>query len=784
MNKILMLARANIRKTKGHTVSLLLMFFISAMLLNIGMLIFSNFGSYLDRMVEELHTSELYYVMPESYYNERIDEYLKTNDTIEEMESEEALWGSAKMEFRSDASNGRTILICDMEQTRSLSRFKFIGEHLPAEEMSIYLPYLFQLDGGYELNDTIEMGFKDATFEFTVKGFIEDVLFSSPETGPMGVYVSHDTYARISEELGDRYTAKLIFANQTEVNKEVESGIRNLIDKDAILQSTELTDTLFSLDLPLIKLSRVMMPSMVSIMIVAFAAIIVIVCLIVVRFRINNSIEDDMTKIGSMKAVGYTSRQIILSVAVQFTMIALIGSITGIGISYLTLPSLSDVFAQQSGLNWEQGFDAGISSIALILILVFIASVAYLSARKIKRLHPIVALRGGIVTHSFRKNHMPLHRSRGSLPAVLAFKSMLQNKKQSIMIAFILIAVSFAQTFAVIMFYNTTVDTTAFLETPGIELSNVLTVFKQGQEQEKIVAEIRQMEEVRKAQYIDEVMLSVDGNEIMSFVMEDYSEKETDTVYKGRYPIHSNEVALAGHLAEMLRIEIGDEVTLRSRDTEAAYIVTGLSQGAYKGGMNSSITYEGMLKLDPEFRQLNLNIYLDEGVIAGEFIEKLKSIYGEAIVFTMDMDINMEQGAGVYISIVSKVGIVILAVALAVVMLVLYFVINSSVVRRRRELGIQKAIGFTTFQLMNQLSIGFLLPVILGVGIGGYIGATQTNNLMSLAQSSMGIMRSNFIVTPVSIALFGLATIVLSYLISLVITYRVRKISAYALVSE
>jgi putative ABC transport system permease protein len=144
----------------------------------------------------------------------------------------------------------------------------------------------------------------------------------------------------------------------------------------------------------------------------------------------------------------------------------------------------------------------------------------------------------------------------------------------------------------------------------------------------------------------------------------------------------------------------------------------------------------------------------------------------------------MELGAGVYISIVSKVGITILVTTIAVVILVLYFVINSSVVRKKRELGIQKAFGFTTFQLMNQLSLSFLPPIIIGVCIGILIGITQTNVIMSMAQSGMGIKEANFIITPVSITLFGLAIIIISYVTSMLITYRIRKISAYALVSE
>jgi putative ABC transport system permease protein len=377
-----------------------------------------------------------------------------------------------------------------------------------------------------------------------------------------------------------------------------------------------------------------------------------------------------------------------------------------------------------------------------------------------------------------------LEHSGGSLPFVFALKSILQNKKQSLMIAFILIAVSFAQTFAVVMFYNTTVDTKAFLETPGIELSNAIAVFSPDVDQTKVTDKIKNMAEVRKILYIDEAQVNIDNNQVGVLVTKDYSKKETNTVYEGRYPIHGNEIVLAGHLADMLEKKTGDNVVLKVGDREAAFIVTGLSQGAYMGGINSSITYEGMMKLNPDFKQQSLNIYLYKGESSKVFIEKLKSIYGDKLVYTVDVNKSMRDGAGVYIDIVSKVGIAILVITIAVVILVLYFVINSTVVRRKRELGIQKAVGFTTFQLMHQISLSFLPPIVMGVFLGSLIGITQTNVIMSMAQSGMGITKANFIITPVAISLFGLAIVVFSYLISMLITYRIRRISAYALVTE
>jgi len=782
VNKLSMLVFANIRKTKGHTVSLFIMFLLAALLLNAGLLVYINFGGFFDNTIKELNTSNVYYIIPSDTYNSEVEDYLANNENIIEMQKEESLWATAVTKYNDDTRED-AFLLSDADNVRNMSKWKFVGEHLPSDTMSVYVPYRYQLEG-YQLNDKFEMSFKDVTITFTIKGFTEDIYFSASDTGVMGIYLPHDTYEMVSKELNDTCKATVVFANLQHINKDIETQIRELTKASEVSSSSDITKTVFSLDLVIIKLSRVMMASMVSVMIVAFAIIIVAVCLIVVRFRIDNSIEDDMTKIGSLKALGYTSTQIVLSIVMQFVSIAFVGSTAGIALSYLATPLLSDVFAKQSGLMWVQGFDGAISSIALSLLLIIVVMVAFFAARRVNKLHPIVALRGGIITHSFYKNHMPLSSSKGSLPLALALKSLLQNKKQGIMIAIIMIAVSFAGTFAVVMFYNTTIDTKTFFETPGVELSNAVAVLKPDSDTTKFIEDIKNRNDVRKLQFIDQAMISIDKNQVSAYVMEDYSGKETNTVYQGRYPLHSNEIVLAGHFAEMIEKKIGDSVTVKMGESQAQFIITGLSQGAYMGGMNICMRLDGMLKLNPEFKQQSLQIYLNKNENAGEFVNNLETLYSDVLISTTDMDSVMEKGTGVYTDIVSKVGIAILVVTIAVVILVLYFVINSSVTRRKRELGIQKAIGFTTFQLMNQFSFGFLPPIIVGVCIGSVLGIMRTNAIMSVAQRAMSIMKANYIITPVWIALFGVAIVIVSYVTSMLITYRIRKISAYALISE
>lgn len=771
------------KKSKGNTISLFFMFLIAALLLNIGLLVLNNFGSFFDNLKKELNVSDVYYKMPATMYTSEVKEYLENEPNIQKMQVEDIYAGDTIVKYGNEERQIK-FMICNANQERTLSKWKFIGEHLPAEKMSIYIPYIMNLDGGYGLNDTLKININGKELIFTVKGFIEDIYFSSLDTIYLSGYVTPETFDLVADQLSEE-RGVLVFTKEEATNSKVVRSIQSLTKTESSLSQLNSEESIFNIDLALVELSRVSMSSIISSVIVVFAAIIVLVTLVVVRFRINISIIDDMTKIGSLKAVGYTSRQIMCTMAYQYTIIAIIGSLVGIILSYFCIPILSNVFAVQSGLKWEQGFDLVASSMTLVILLAITMAVAYLSSRRINKLTPITSLRGGIVTHSFRKNPIPLHKVKTRLTVALAMKGLLQSKKQSLMIILIIIAISFAGAFSIVMYYNTSIDTTTFKKTPGLELTNVVAIREPDVNQKSILDEISQLSSVRMAQYIDELSVTIEDNVVKAFVMEDFRKKETNTVYKGRYPIHSNEIVLAGQFAKQIDKDVSDTVIVELGGHKEEYLITGLSQGTYMGGKNVSICLSGMQRLNPDLELNMLNIYLNHKEVSSkDFVALLETSYMDVFINVIDMDEQIEDGIGLYTDLIGKIGPVILIITILVDILVLYFVLNSSVVRKKRELGIQKAIGFTTFQLMNQLSLSFLAPITIGVCAGCLLGVTQINNIMSLVQGSMGIMKAEYMIKPFWIIVFGLAIILVSYITSMLITYGIRKISAYALVTE
>ncbi len=787
MSKIYMLAMSNIRKSKAHTISLGIMLIIAAIVLNLGLLMFLNYNSFFDKTADELNTSDCYMTIPFQYYNDDLLSFIENHNNVKEVENEYSIPRNVRVKKADNKEIDNIMLFFNNDVERNLTKKKFVGEYLPLDDNSIYVGYYFNVEWGYELNDKLTIDFGNGEKEYTIKGFIEDIYYASPDMGVISGYFSEYEFNRILDSTDNKCMVcqinlyKDIAVVETDVNEYIVNNISSEIKGD-----NNLSTSLFCIHLSLCKYSRTMMASIIAVMMVALSLIITIICIIVIRFRIKNSIEEDMTKIGSLKAIGYTTKQIIFSIVLQFLIISIIGCIIGIALSYVALPWIADVLSGQSALKWEQGFDLIDAIATLVIILIFVIVISLTTATKIKFINPIIALRGGITTHNFKKNYFPLDKTKGGLSVILGMKSIMQNVKQSIMICIITLSVTFVGVFGLIMFYNTTVDKTAFAESPGMEVSNILLqIDTEMIDNDTFLNEIKKREGIEYAQYISNYnTITIEGLTIHNTVMIDYSNRRTNTIYEGRYPIHDNEIAINGSAAKLMEKNIGDTVTVKYQLEEKEYLITGFQQGMSFGGMTSSMTYNGYLKLCPDYILNNLYIYLDDDVDTAKYLQSILDDYGDIIVKSYNEDKEFEEGMGMYTGIVSKVGVAILGVSFAIIILVLYFVLNALVIRQRRELGIQKAIGYTTIKLMNQIAFSVMPSIIIGIILGSIIGVLTGNPIMSLVQSGMGIAKTNYIIMPDWIIIFSIGLAIIAYIASMLITLKIRKISAYSLVTE
>jgi putative ABC transport system permease protein len=290
--------------------------------------------------------------------------------------------------------------------------------------------------------------------------------------------------------------------------------------------------------------------------------------------------------------------------------------------------------------------------------------------------------------------------------------------------------------------------------------------------------------DVRKVFGLGYATFLVDDIRIVSYVTEDASMFEGSILLRGRYPKHRNEIAIAAVVSRVAGKGVGDTVAVRFGDRKMDYIITGIVQYMNNGGFNGLITDEALQQIQPDYIITEFAVYLNEGVDINAFIEEMWATHGSLIDTVLNTSEQVSAQLGSMGDVFGAVAVGIVAITALVVILTLYMVIKTAILRQRRELGIQKAVGFTTLQLMNQIALNMTPVILIGVILGAVAGYFGFNPMMIALMTGMGVVQVDLPVPFGQMIVVCIALVVLAYVVSMLIAVRIRKISAYALVSE
>lgn len=762
---------------------MLALILMASLLLNIGITLVSAMGSFYSDKTDELHDAHAAISMSAAKFNPTYAEYLQSYEGVGQQETEPIIT-LPKAAFRYDKSVDNNfsirIFVMNADNNRDIAPLKLVEQSSAGVKEGIYVPYSLKVSGGYQLGDSFSITYENTRFTYTIAGFFESTLMGKSSLALLKFYLPAPGYLELQKQLGPE-TEGILLSAVFKDSRQSESLLR-----DYSRQFPELNDSTdlnyWSGDITDAE-GLTLTVNIVSMILIVFAAIIVLISLVVIKFRIADSIEEGMANIGVLKALGYTSRQILSSIALQFTLTGLAGGLAGVAVSYAAVPAFGTIITSLTGLRWTGGTPVGSSVLSLAVILLLVWTVAMLSAWRVRRLQPVAALRGGIQTHHFKRNHLPLHKARGGLQFLLACKTMLANSWQNLMIGFIIAAITFASVFSAVLYYNISEDKTAFFQMTGAETPNVGIEVQPGQNTGQLLDAVKQMPGVEKAIIQDYLTITISGRLISTEFSDAFEKLDNNTIIKGRYPKHDNEIAVTSGLSRLLGKTVGDRITVDLGDVSEEFLITGLNQSMNGGNGGALLTQEGVQRMIPGHQGLAINVYLD-GVGNIEFMQAVESQHRDMIQSVTNVDESIEDQMKVYTSALFTLMVVILAFTVLIVVLILYLVTQTSILKRKRELGIMKALGYTTFQLRTQIAMSFIPVVTAGVVLGSVLGGSCTNAMLELLLSGAGVTRVSFIIRPSLIIGLGIALILFAYVISMLVSRRIKRITAYALITE
>ena len=789
------LIKSNFKNDLSHMITYFLIMVLAIFMLHTGLAIFLGYRTlhkdkqekynFADLMVHSILKPEDNQAIEEIIRNaEYIEAYEKTYPIYKEFKKVKAGAEEDSINMYDMSSYGLTVLPYGGWGELEAPHFVEVADE--EYENPIYLSYFINENlFKSKLGDSVDVKVGEKYYTFQVAGFFESLISSE-----MGLcYVSPSLYNEWNNELynqlkqnkeqGDEplYT-RVFFAMKLKDNVDSNEA-SGLITKafrehniSAYASSVDNTINDFTF-----------MQNMIAAMIAAFAIVITGISMIIIYFRIANSIEQNIVNIGALKSIGYTSQQIRLSMVIEFATTTLLAFAAGVGASYLVIPIFETKIRSFSAVAWDHPFDPIAFVITFIIIIGTVILVSFVSTRMIVKLDPVIALRFGIDTHSFKRNHAPIDKTPGSLTWIMALKSVLGNTKQNIILFVVMLSIGVVTTFAVFLSYNCVYDASHLYRMLNLVAADVDISFKDYDNQ---LGEIAELPEAESVFWTEMVEMTVNGYTIYTTITDDWSDISEVNIYEGRSPKYDNETAIGGNLAETMNVGIGDEIKVTYGKKEYTYLITGFEQSSGNYGMDISLTTEGAKHLDYFPNKSNVSVYVKGHTLENSvrLIRKVQDMYGEKVVGYGNIIELLKSGDESVISIASIMVAVMVVVSILVIVLSLNLLVKTMIIKKQKEIGIKKAIGFSSSELRKELILSMLPQIAVGAIAGSIVGCLTSNKILAALLSTMGVMRSNMEIFPWMAFISVAFAIVISYILIWLMSGRIKFISAYSLITE
>lgn len=623
---------------------------------------------------------------------------------------------------------------------------------------------------------------------FTIQGYCKDVLLGSDMMGVERFLVSEEDYREMTDQ------------------SDLPGGKIYSIDCDDVIKFKEEFDnvgltSMFSGDQSLIQKTYVMdMVIAAVLLLVSFC--LVIISLVMLRFMVIFTVNEDYQEIGIMKAIGIRDAGIRKLYLAKYFLIAVCGAMLGfvvsIPFSQMLLAQVTQSIVIPSGKQslWQ----TFCTSVLVVLIVVFCG---YLSTGKIKRFSPMDAIRSGNNGERFqRKGLLHLAGSRWKATTFLAGNDVISELRKYM----VLLITSIVGVWLVIMPVNTinTLRSERIARWMGIVDSD-MCLADDGRMTELICSGNRQ----NYYDYLEEIKttLQKEGIDVSRVVMEtqfrikirhddiSYTSfslqglgTETDEYFynEGTPPKYANEIAITHVIAEKLHVGIGDTVMLYTGKEEKPFVITALYQSMNNFG--EGIRFPEETEIDYSFvgGSFGVQIILKDRPDGEEYqklLSRIEKIYPNAKVYSV-VDFIQTMIGGISDKLES-LKVLILVIVVVINILVVVLMQKMFLIRERTQVGMLKLIGFSDASVICWQTKRIMMVLFVGILLGTVTATPFSQITSGQVFQMMGASRIVFEINPLEIyVVYPIALFVVTVLACMVTMLKVRKTSAIAILQD
>ncbi len=778
MRKSFMIACSNMRKAKGQTAAIIVLIFIAALTLNLWLMLSMDYKANFDRYHDKLNDGHV--TLSVNGDEEEKQEFLRRtfekDDRVARYQIDDCMHMTGSFPYNGGRMNGWLVFMeKESALTRAIGRVEIVEEGGAAS--GVYLPMLYKTDDIVP-GASIEISIGSNKVTYTVCGFFNSVMMGSHNCALMEVILTDDKYQEL-KEMGYAPQATLcsVRLKDKSENLNYEAEIKSIITER--YPDINMVSNCYDI----VTQSRYISQMICSGIMSAMAFFVLLIALVVIVSNIINYIQVNMKNLGALKAVGYTSGQLIGALLLQFSGLTFVMAVVGAGLSYCLFPAVNAMMIAQTGIPYEIRFLPLPFVSSLGILVGAVAAAVWYASHRIRKIEPITALRSGVQTHNFKRNHVPFEKTGAPLHLALALKTTLSGMKYNVTVCITMLVLSLVVVFSGLMTENMIRDMSPFIQLiVGETADSCINV--QTEREEDFLREMNADGRVEKVYPYHSLNVShVDGAELMATLCDDFSKvNNPDVVFEGRFPKYDNEIAIAAKYAKEHGFKVGDEIEITANGNKEKYLICGFTQITNNLGRDCLLTRAGYERLG-ELTNISYYINLTSGNDVDAFHVEMKDKLKEGVNTTINVSEIIEGSAGIYVSLMTIIVIATLALSAIIVAFVLYLLVRTMLNNKRRDYGILKALGFTTGQLILQTALSFMPAVILSCAVGLTVCSFIINPLTAVFLQGLGIVKCTFTVPAGFIAAAGVGLVLFAFATVCLLSLKIKEIEPRALLS-
>lgn len=805
--EILTLVKANIKRRKGAFIAVIL---LTAIIIASALSIF-NFIDSMDRELErsfkDIGDPTNVCFVYNNYYTPELEDKVRSLDIVQKLEVYDALdnWYNDGISNRVGNSNdGNSYFYMKLHDGIRLINSDATGfeDSIPAlEKGEVYLPLGCREKLRCKVGDTLETCFYYAKYEFKIKGFVQEPQNGSTQIGWKQVFISDEDFEELTR-ISEKTKADPANKNDEALQRGIEVKVFNLFKSPSYKGS----DAQFQRDVnlatrlgdlsggTLTKAQSVnyssLAPNVLSKIVLTFIAVLFVVALVIMGHSISSEIEIDRKKLGILKSQGFTTRKIRLIMQIQYILAMVIGIILGIAGSFFLSGLIASEFAEVVGTP----VSISISIIKAVLMIGALVAISLLvmavKTHKVTRISPVQAITGqkGDVYFDSR---LKMGLSKKLLSLSLGIRQFTSAKRRYISMLIIS---------ALLMYFMVSINLIAglvtssnSLEMMGMEVTQIdMNINNAGEDLLTIEEAEKRAEEIIKKYTSIEKKYAVNGsycaiNGYKIFCRAYKYPQYIGGVYKGRAPRQKNEIVITQLISDEFGWKIGDKVNVTGRGGELECMVTGIYQSMNDAGMVFAIPSEAFETINPSFKiSYEGFVIKDESKakqIADEIDKALVNDKGEKKGSCSYWNIENE-GEEMYESEIKLLKTIIYSFSGVFMLIAVVLLCTKAFVLERRDIGIYKAIGFTSARLRMSFALRFSFVALLGSLIGIALSQLFTQKMMEMLLRVIGLCYLELetgildIVIPMALLILGF------FVFALIASRKIKRVETRELVAE